>query len=156
MTALDVITLDQARTYLVVDYTDDDGDIKRAIETAVRWVENYTSHRLFERNETFDTEGCSTRLYEYPITVTGVVDSSDVSTDFTICKKITSIIVESHYGSSISATVGYSNVADVPSTLLSACYKIITYLYENRDAYGLSIPVDIQGLINQERRDASI
>lgn len=156
MTALDVISLVQAKEYLVVTFPDHDGIITTAIGTAVSWVETYTGYRLYERTIDKDMIGCRSQLYEYPIEITTVKDPLGNVTDFSVCKRTLSIIVDSRYGSSITAKVGYATVADIPEPLLSACYKLITYLYENRDAYGLTMPVDIQGLINQLRRDATI
>lgn len=155
MTALDVISVEQAKAYLRVDFDTDDDLITSLIQTSVAWVEQYTCYRLFERVELFIAYNCKTGLPYYPIEVTSVEYDGDEQ-DIVTKNRPLELVVECKKDSVITATVGYSDVADIPAPLLTACYKLITYLYENRDAYGATLPVDVQLLINQYRRSATI
>lgn len=151
MAALDVITLQEAKDNLRVDFDDDDAIIVRIIKTSIDWVEKYTCHKLWQRTETITSDGCPFEVYDYPVTVSSVIkDGNPVS--YTTQKRSLKLIIDTEKGAVVSLSVGYGDVDSIPYPLLEACFKIITYLYENRDAYGLGIPVDIQGLINQYRR----
>lgn len=153
MTALDIITLEQAKEYLEIDFPDYDEMITRNIRAAVEWVENYTGYRLYQRNEEFYMDcGRQVDIYAYPLSVTDVVNDNDDSVSYKITRRTMKIIVSAPSDSTVKATVGYESAADVPGPLLAACYKLITYLQENRDAYTMGLPTDVQGLINQYRR----
>ena len=149
MTALDVISLDGAKEYLRVDYDDQDNVITRNIKTAVSLIEEYTNVFLYEREKQYAVIGyCGIEIFDYPITIT----------DSSLKKKqnVLSITVFDKIGNSVAATVGYSDVDDIPANLIDACYKLITYLYENRDSYTATLPADVQLLVNQFRRNATI
>lgn len=154
-TALDVISLAQAKKHLVIDETDlyYDNQITGLIETSVSMVEQYTDYRLYARPETIYATGCSTNIVIYPIVVTGVIDSSgNPVLNYKTCNLPLSLTLFVPNQSVIKANVGYASADLVPHSLISACYKIITYLFENKDVYSVGLPVDVQILINQFRR----
>lgn len=151
MAALDVITLQEAKNNLRVDFDDDDTLISRLIATSVGWVERYTCHKLWQRSETKISDGCPIEVYDYPVAVDSVEKDGN-PVNYTTENRSDRLIIKAPKDAVVVLSVGYGTVESIPSPLLDACYKIITYLYENRDAYGLGIPVDIQGLINQYRR----
>lgn len=145
MNALDVISLDDAKLSLVVDYPDKDAEITRHIKSAVALIEQYTDVYLYERPRTYALLGCSLEIYDSPLTFTGTVPTKTK-------QQALSVIVYGKSGDTYTANIGYSNVADIPQNLIDACYKIITYLFENKDAYSVSLPMDVQMLVNQFRR----
>lgn len=149
MSYLDVISIQQARDWLSA--TDDDG-LDRLIKAAIDWVENYTSYRLYERTEIIPNSRCEQSIAWYPITVSSVTyqDSSIAKYEKYILP--TKLKIRCPWNSVITLTVGYANPADIPGPLVEACYKLITYLYENRDTYQATLPTDVQMLINQYRR----
>lgn len=149
MTALDVISLVDAKDSLVVDYPDKDVEITRHIKSAIALVEQYTDVYLYERPRTYALLGCSLEIYDAPISFTGVVPTKTKH-------QAMSVIVYGKSGDTYTANIGYSNVNDIPQNLIDACYKIITYLFENKDAYSVNLPMDVQMLINQFRRSATI
>lgn len=152
-TALDVISLQQAKDHLVIDFNDYDQQIQGLIETAISLVEQYTDYRLYERVETFYATTCSTNIVTYPITVTDVVnEAGDVVTGYKTRNLPLSITLYVPNQSVITADVGYATVGEIPHSLVSAAYKIITYLFENKDVYSVGLPVDVQLLLNQWRR----
>lgn len=147
MTALDVISLQSAKDYLRVDYSDDDAIITRLINTAVDKIEQYTNYKLYERSVTYNMYGCELEIYDYPITL---------NTSLRTKQNVLSVTVFGREGDVISATVGYGIGGVVPDALKTACYKLIAYLYENRDVYEVMLPLDVQMLVNQYRRSATI
>lgn len=175
MDELSVISLDQAKNHLVV-LNDNfyDAQITGIIKTAVGMVEQYTDYRLYQRDITIPmvqkytdydyldygtncNAYCKQDISLFPINVTSVTNNSEPQA-FKIIQRTLSIIVECYTcnNSVINATVGYDDVSKIPYQLIAACYKIITYLFENKDAYEATIPYDVQVMINQLRRSASI
>jgi hypothetical protein len=155
MSPIDVISLQNARDWLVVDDNFDDTIITRLINSAVSWVEQYTCYRLYARDETFITTSCKTSLPYFPINSKSIKlkdDTDYTATNNTYFYAALSLIVDCPIQSTIMLNTGYTDPTQIPSPLLEACYKLITYLYENRDAYGTQLPIDIQILINQFRR----
>lgn len=147
MTALDVISLQSAKDYLRVDYSEDDAIITRLIKASVSRIEQYTNYKLYQREVAYNMYGCELEIYDFPITL---------DTTLKTRQNVLSVSVFGREGDVINASVGYSVVADVPEDLLTACYKLITYLYENRDTYPVTLPADVQMLINMYRRSPSI
>lgn len=158
MTALNVITLADAKKELVVDatYTDRDAEITRIIQTAVSWVEQYTCYRLYEREETFIAYGWCTDLHYYPIEVTGVEHEGVPYTKYTEKQLPLGLRITCPNQSAITANVGYTSALLIPPPLIAACYKIIVYLFDNKDAYSIGLPIDVQVLVNQYRRSPTI
>lgn len=155
-TPLDVISLQQAKDHLVIDFNDFDAQITGLISTAISLVEQYTDYRLYQRAETIYATSCKTNITIYPIVIVSVVDKDDAQVmDYRTRNLPLSITLYVPNQSVITANVGYASIADIPHSLVSAAYKIITYLFENKDAYGATIPYDVQLLLNQFRRSAT-
>lgn len=148
MNALDVISLADAKVFLVVDFPDKDSEITRHIKSAVSIVERYTCYNLYERpiDYTIGRFG-STEVYDYPVSFPAGTKTES---------RVLSVIIKGSANSVVSATTGYTDVTEIPENLIDACYKIITYLFENKDIYQASLPGDIQLMINQYRRSPTI
>lgn len=95
-------------------------------------------------------------IYLYPFTIISVQDQSDPPADVeysTINNRLKTLLYALP-NSVITLQTGFAtgDIAKIPPPLIEAAYKLITYLYENRDSYQASQPTDIQTLINQYRR----
>lgn len=158
MDELSVISLADAKDHLVV-LNDDfyDKQITGIIKIAVGMVEQYTDYRLYQRDVVIPMVNCRQDIALFPITISGVVNGSTAQVYKTLQRTL-SIEVEcsTWRNSVINASVGYSDVTQIPHPLIGACYKLITYLFENKDAYEATIPYDVQVMINQLRRSATI
>lgn len=148
MTQFDIISLEEAKLFLVVDYPDKDEEIKIHIKTAIGVVERYTNHMMWQRAKTYTITGCSLEIYDYPLTVSTTVSR--------VHKNVLSTTYYNTEGTELSAIVGYASKDAVPSELIDAAKKIITYLFENKDISEANLPWDIQILINSFRRSATI
>lgn len=148
MTPLDVISLADAKEFLVVDFDDRDAEITRHIKSAIGFVERYTNHMLYERPKTYTMIGCSLEIYDYPLTVSTVVTRRHVN--------VLSTTFYAKEGTELAAVVGYASVDTIPSELIDAAKKMILYLFENRDIYTADLPWDLQMLMNPWRRSATI
>ncbi len=72
MTELDVVTLQQAKDYLKVDFNDDDDLITSLIIGAIGMVERFTMYRLWQRSEAIQTSKNQYEAYQYPITAIAI------------------------------------------------------------------------------------
>lgn len=164
-TALDVITLAQAKDWLEVDFPDKDNDLERLIKAAIAWVEKYTCHLLYEREVTIPVTSSRTAIAFWPIK-SGTLgmkdkDGNTVTTEISYGTLKTYIcygVFKSYSPGTnvVTGTMGYASVDDIPAPLLEAAYKLIVYLYENRSAYSTTLPLDVQVLINQFRRSPTL
>lgn len=180
MDALNVISVAQAKNWLIVEDSVDDADIERLIKTAVAWVETYTCYRFYQRTETAysfqapgfnpanyfpptgsgewgGTNGIRTTplavsVYAYPVTITSVKDQNNADAFYSTVFNPLKLLIYTGPNCLITLQTGYANPADAPAPLLEACYKLIIYLYNNRDMYSTNLPTDIQMLLNQYRR----
>jgi hypothetical protein len=148
MNALDVISLADAKEFLVVDFPDKDTEITRHIKSAVSIVERYTCYNLYQRDIVYQIGRCGrTEVYDYPVAFpNGTVTEA----------RVLSVILKGSANSTVNATTGYTDVTQIPENLIDACYKLITYLFENKDVYEANLPGDVQLMINQFRRSATI
>jgi len=144
MDALDVISLADAKLNLVVDYPDRDAEITRLIKTSVAAIERYTNVLLYEREREYQLNSCSLNICDYPIEFT--------DTELKTKSYPLSVTVYGKDGDLVSATVGFDEIPDDYQPLVEACYKYITYCFANKDAYGVTLPLDIQVMVNQFRR----
>lgn len=144
-----IITLEQAKVNLRVDFDDDDAIIQRNINSAIGWVEKYTNYALTEKPVTVYTSNCGTvDIVTYPF---------EVMTDgVKVHRRTLSSVLQYKPNSDIELIVGDWGTEEVPVPLIEACYKLITYYYENRDMYKQDAPTDVQYLCNQWRRSATI
>lgn len=95
-------------------------------------------------------------IYLYPFTITSVQDLSSPPGDVTYTTQINALktLLYAAPNSMITLQTGFASgdIVGIPPPLIEAAYKLITYLYENRDSYQMAGPTDIQVLINQYRR----
>lgn len=152
MTQLDVVTLQEAKDFLRVDYQDDDAIITSNIKSAISYVEQRTNYRLFDRKEDVYGNG-PFNLYQFPIAIDSVTDgSTDEVLDASSYKAQYRTLrlyldVKSCNGVKVTLSVGYTNRDQIPADLIDAVKKMVVHLYQNRDNYQADIPSDIYMLI---------
>lgn len=137
---------------------DRDAEIELLIKTAVSMVEKYTCYYLYQRTETFVTYLAKTELPYYPITIDSVVNEDNEAVTYTEKVYPLQLVLTCPKDSTVTMTVGYTeaDLANIPQNLIAACYKWITYLFENKDIYAMDMPLDVQLMLNQFRRSATI
>jgi len=146
--ALSVISLEQAKEFLVVDFDDRDAEITRHIKSAIGYIEKYTNVMMYNRAVEYVLTGCLLEIYDAPI--------SFVTTGLKTHQNVLSVTVHGKVNDVVDATIGFTDITDVPQDLIEAAYKLITYLFENKDIYTAGLPWDIQMLVNKWRRSATI
>lgn len=159
MDELNVISLESAKDNLVVEGTEYDTRITALIRAAVNWIEVSTGWYLYKRNITIYSTDWKTKIIAYPATLGAVKNKDGVLLDpqptpvygalsFSVCCPPQSSIV---------LTVGPNDPqTELPGALIEAANKLIVYMYENKDMYAVTLPTDIQLLINPYRRSPTI
>lgn len=151
MAALDIITVEDAKNWLS---TEDETALPRLIASAVNWVELYTGHKLYPRTETvYVTRIRDTVITGYPAIIVSVLDVLGEPVPYKVLSTPKGLTVEYGYTAhSITVNAGYQTPGEIPPLLVEAAYKLLVYLYENRDMYPVNMPMDVQFMINKYRR----
>lgn len=136
------VTLEQFKSIARIDYNQDNEELQLYLDGAVEFIENYTNHSLKEKTVTLVSNGCPIEFYSFPIiSITGAerVEYCAVST-----------LIYATNGDVITIELGDSN----KSILKAAVYSLATTMYESKEVDPMILPVDLQGKINQFRRDS--
>lgn len=163
MDELSVISLDQAKNHLVVlNDTFYDEQITGLIKSAIAFIEKYTSYMLYQRSTTYPINDYSTDICDFPLIIESITNPDNtpfIGYQTRLTPLRTYVTIPAYNWNkpqlTINAQIGYADVSDIPKSLISAAYKIITYLFENKDLYGETIPSDLQFLLNPYRRGSS-
>lgn len=150
MDALDIISTEQAQSWLSAP---DDTDLERLIRSAINFVENYTGHSLIEKEIEVQLPYNGYGLKYYPMEILSVKNTFGDDVVYTTRKAVYNTYVFAPLGSYVTVKTGYETLANVPGMLIEVAYKMLTYLYENRDIYTASLPQDFQVMINKYRRN---
>lgn len=146
MTAIQIITLAQAKTYLAMDDTSRDDEITRMVGAAIRYVEERTNHIMAEKDKSFNIwDGCA-RIYDHPI-VSDVPDGI-VETDKGLYKVWSGYSTEVLTG---TATFGYATITDIPEDLLEAAYLMLKFFFFEQEGSG-RIPLAVDMIIDANKR----
>lgn len=143
MAYTDVISLTEAKNYLRIEHSDEDGEITAMIGAACAYVEKRCGHLFYSRNKTYPLVGRdSIRVFDFPITaiVKGFDKSGNdvaLTNDVNItvqkgCLNTTYSVIDPD-ADELVLTVGYENSYDVPSGLIAAAKIILKQLYYQTD-----------------------
>lgn len=149
---LEVISLQEVKSLLEIDFPDHDMDISEIIKASIEWIERYTSYRLWVREEVEYATSCQMEIYTFPINSIEVKNDKGDDVRYKSTKRTLKLLITAPEGSEITMNVGFEDLEEVPSMLTQACKKLAVYIFENRDAYPMTLPSDIQGMVNQFRR----
>lgn len=134
MAYTDIISLNDAKTYLGVDDTSRDVEIARMIGSALSHLEAVTNIILFDRDKTYHyNDGC-VRVYDYPI-------NTAITGDVVV--KQTYSIYSSASDNSITLNVGYTDPTDIPPNVVEVGYAILECLFEGGKTSELSDTVKV-------------
>lgn len=143
MAYTDIISLNDAKTYLRVDdtLTEDDQFITRTINAAFSWIEKRTNQIVSARDKEYNLiNGCA-RIYDSPI-------NTDLSTltDYEFTNKglyYTVCINNSDAENEFTLNIGESFVDNVDFELVNVAYEIIEYYYnqakKKEDVKGMTV-----------------
>lgn len=180
LTPLNVISLEDAKLFLRVDFVDDDTLIESLIYSAVNLVEQKTQYRLYQRVELQYSDGTyNVDLFQTPLNSVSVKTFD--GTIYTRCQiKIqpvrTTVIFKGfglggHFGVigednsgiwgdgldnfggesypsslplfTINIDCGYTDMNNIPVSLIQGVKTLISYMYENRDWTSADLPSNV-------------
>lgn len=135
---MDIITLSEAKVYLRIDdtLTEDDNQILRMINSSLSYVEKYTNVYLRPTTKEYFFSNGLALVYDYPI--------NTVSLDFERQEKQQYSILTSS-SNKVSLNIGFTDVADVPSSLIDVAYEILDILYYQHET-GKSVKTDLSSV----------
>lgn len=136
-----MVTLEQLRQDLRIDFDDDNAILQRNLDAAVAIVEKYTSLVMVARSEQrIAVAGRKFKVFMSPV-------SSVTGGTFEECNDYTLITP-----SATTVTINYGAV-NLPN-LDKAVLRIAADLYENVEISEVRLPLDIQLMLNQYRNDS--
>lgn len=185
MTPLSVMPLETAKSFLRVDFDDEDDLITSLINAAVGLVEKSTEYRLYQRTELIYTTGKYCYVaFQYPLNGATVTnhDSADTTTYTAKFKYETlrtiigwangfwywdsweqfftnyyyTIHTSPHVTFELRLDVGYTDVTLIPTDLITAIKQIISYTYENRDMTKMEMPSNITMMLTNYKRFSTL
>lgn len=138
-----MVTLEHLREDLRIDFPNDDAILQRNLDAAIAIVEKYTGYSMSAKSIPYRAViGHKFKVYMSPVeSVTG--GTYEVCNDYTVITP-TQLNVTVNYGS-----VDYAN-------LNKAVLRIAADLYENVEISEVTLPIDVQLLLNQYRNDSFI
>ncbi len=147
MAYLDVISLDEAKTYLKIDEEQEetDSEITSMLKAAFRYVERHTNILAYARNkEYFPIQG-EVRIYDYPINDT--IDDSERRPLYTIVRTCEPITVN----------VGYIDPLDVEADFKQAVLGVLKAEFYGQDEedngdFRKSLPAFVVDFIQSQKR----
>ena len=154
MSYLDVITLAQAKTYFIIDDTQNetDAEITQMIKSALSYLEKKTNHIFYMRDISYDLDssGC-VRIYDFPVNIR---DSVLLPEDLQEEKKSLYTNLSSQTADSLIVNVGYSLPASIPPELIDAALQMIkVWYYESeKQANTTLIPESVKEVIEVNKR----
>ncbi len=151
MDALDIIPLATAKDWLS---TSDEVQLPRLIKSAINFVEVYTGYKLYQRPVTYTVGDCALEITDFPIADIEVKDSEGTAVTYKQRSDVYNIYITAAEGSIVTANAGYASLEAVDQPILvDAAYKMLTYLFQNRDIYPAALPLDTQIMVNKLRRN---
>ena len=145
----DVISINDAKTYLGVDGSGRDGEISRIIDSALRFVEDHSSHVLVARNKRYVYRGNCVKVYDYPIN--SVTAPNPDTTTITELPSYHLVEDSDTNNTSVTLNVGYESVVDIPPALVEAGYVAIEHLFSENGSKG-SLPATFWDLVHSVKR----
>jgi hypothetical protein len=152
MNALHVVSLEEMKGVLVVhpSISEFDNLIISLIGTAVDWVEKYTSYLLYEREITEVFKDFE-RIYLHPVTF-----PETEGVYFRTSKLSKQILLSGKESVELTFTGGFSDASEIPDALKTAVKRLVVFWSDQPETAGAEIPIDVQIIVNQFRRDATI
>lgn len=154
MAYLDVLPLEDVKTYLRIDDTQNetDAEITSMIKSALRYVERKTNILVYDRDVDYTVVGGEVNIYDHPINsvespVTGVT-----STDY---RHYVNYCVSDSTVDTLTLNVGYVDPDDVPTDLIDVAkvlIKVMFYEQGTQESFTEAIPGWAKDMLNINAR----
>lgn len=139
-----MVTIDDLKDELLITWSQDDAKLTRKLNAAINIVERYTNRSLVSKIVTRRSNGCPIEFYGSPIEdITGATQVEYTSLG---------AMIYAPSGSVVSIGLGESDITALDEAVL----RIAATLYENGEISEVTLPLDVQLLINQYRLDSFV
>lgn len=139
-----MVTIQDLKDELLITWSQDDAKLQRKLNAAIGIVESYTNRSLVSKTVTRRSNGCPIEFYGSPIdSITGAT-----RVDYTSL----GAIIHAKSGDTVTIELGESDITALDEAVL----RIGATLYENGEISEVTLPLDVQLLINQYRLDSFI
>lgn len=136
-----MVALSDLKDYLNIDFNQDDAKLTRKLNAAIRIVERYTNLSLVAKTVSIRGSRRGVVFFGSPIiSITGATDT---------CYNDMSVTIYAKDGDTVTIQLGE---VDEPN-LGEAILRIAATLYEGIEISEVTLPLDVQLLINQFRHD---
>lgn len=136
-----MVDLNALKDYLNIDFNQEDAKLTRKLNAAIRIVERYTNLSLVAKTVTIRGSRRGVVFFGSPIiSITGATDT---------CYNDMSVTIYAKDGDNVTVQLG---AVDEPN-LDEAVLRIASTLYEGIEISEVTLPLDVQLLINQFRHD---
>ena len=152
MTALDVVTIQEAKDLLRVTWDDDNNLINAIIKTAVSYIEQKTQYYLYKR-DVFEFLDNGEKIFRFPVALKDAPDGVELHQ---VGKLYSKISFPNNSSRSIELTIGYDDRSEIPAPLIEACKRLIVFMYDTKEASLAQVPTDVYMLIHDWIRDRTI
>lgn len=136
-----MVTLSDLKQELRIDWNQDDAQLTRKLNSAIDIIEQYTNQSLVAKSVTLVSNGYPIEFFKTPII--NIAGAHKVEH----CGIVT--ILHAKRGDTITIDLGVSTYVN----LYEAVIRLAVYLYEDREINAMTLPIDIQGLVNMYRND---
>lgn len=135
-------TLSQLKEELGITWNTDDAKLQRKLNAAIGIIERYTNRSIVAKTVTLKSYGKPIEFYGDPIiSVNGAVST---------CYNPLGVTIRAKEGDTVTIQLGASNI----NSLTEAVIRVAATLYENGEISEVSLPLDVQLLVNQFRLDS--
>ena len=142
MAYTDVITLEDAKTYLGVDDTSRDAEIVRMIKASLSYLEKRTNIIMYARDKEYVYHNGCVKVYDAPIN-TSDVDAPRAN------KGLYSIFTQDNED---VLTLNVGDNSSVPSEVLEAAFMLIEYYFNDKEGSATRIPEQVEMIIQTNKR----
>lgn len=148
-----ILPLAETKRYLRLDddYTDDDEDVERMINSAFGYIEKQTNHIFKVQDKTYNSryiDGCYNDIdvFDFPINTTEFPDD--------VHPLYYSGLVKFVGNASVILNIGYSSREDAPSELIDCALQMIKLFYyeAEKNVNTTLLPENVKQIIDTNRR----
>lgn len=144
-TGSNIITLQEAKDFMKVDYSDDDTIIGYMIAAAHDWAENYLSKDIIAKQREYYLDKTN-GLFDLPFAPNASIDEvkiNDVATTDYEVLGLNNETIELDAGESLKVKIKYTTLGIDASLAKQAILQLVSTYYDNRADFEVGVGVNV-------------
>lgn len=138
------VTIQDLKHELRIDWSEDDIQLTRKLNSAIQIVERYTNQSLKEKTIKLRSYGKWIEFFGAPILEIRHAEKAEYN-DMGVC-------LYAKHGAEIEIDLGVTDLANIDEAVI----RIAVSIYEGEEITEVTLPIDVQLLLNQFRLDSFI